>query len=137
LSRTDRHAPYWTWCEWYEPCHSIWCEHYISRLGQKVPKQACNLPERPVRHAGVRTRVYVGLCTWEPVWPGREVAWMARWKGRHEPHWFIRHVWSGPERVRERDQLGKMVKEYNATGDLEHGDFPNWQARNCARWLWD
>jgi hypothetical protein len=60
-----------------------------------------------------------------------------KWSRKNAPDWFIRHVWSGPERVRERDDLGEMVKEYNATGELDDGDFPNWQARFCAQWLWD
>lgn len=138
MSRTDVHAPYWTWAAWYEPCHHLYCPNAINRMGQKRNgvTQPCNLPQRPVRHGGGRTRVWVPLCTWEPVYPPwRQARWLV-WK-RHTPRWFIQHTWSGPERVRERDLLGKMVREYNATGDLADGDFPSWQARNCARWLWD
>ena len=130
MSRTDGHAPYWTWAQWYEPWHSPSCPHATRGT-------TCNLPERPVRHAGGRTRVYVGVCTWEPVWPRRYRDVKRLFGNAGAPRWFIRHVWSGPERVRERDQLGKMVKEYNATGGLEDGDFPNWQPRNCARWMWE
>ena len=50
------------------------------------------------------------------------------------PHWYVRHVWHGPERVRERARLGQMVKEYNATGELADGDFANHQARHGAAW---
>lgn len=142
MSRTDGHAPYWTWAPWYEPSHDIYCENYISRHWQKVPKYPCNLPKRAVRHAPARIRSHrygdMGQCTWEPVWPTwRESRWL--WWGRqgHAPNWFVKHVWDGPERVRTRDQLGKMVKEYNATGELEDGDFANYPARHCARWLWD
>lgn len=136
MSRTDAHAPYWTQAVWYEPVHHLYCRFYLVRSWQRrTPEQPCNLPERPVRHAGGRTRVYVPLCTWEPVWPlHRQVRWYYR---RHVPHWFVNHVWNDMERTRERDQLGKMVKEYNATGELEDGDFGCWQGRHYARWMWD
>lgn len=125
MSRTDVHAPYWTWATWYEPSHGLWCNR----------RYDCNLPKRPVRHAGVRPRRLTHMCTWEPIWPTwRECRWLML--GR-TPRWFVKHVGHDPERVRERDKLGKMVKEYNATGDLEDGDFPCWQARHAARWLWD
>lgn len=138
MSRTDKHAPYWTWAPWYEPVHSLYCPNRANRSWQKRTDRtdACNLPERAVRHGGGRTRGYVPLCTWEPVWPSyRQAGWLT-WK-RHTPRWFVHHVWSGTERRRERDNLGKLVKEYNANGDLDDGDFPNYQARHCARWLWD
>jgi hypothetical protein len=127
LSRTDGHAPYWTWAVWYEADHGLWCNR----------RYDCNLPERAVRHAGRRPKRTTGLCTWEPVWPSsyREVKRLFGRAGA--PGWFIRHVWSGPERVRKRVVLGKMAKEYNATGELADGDFPNYQARHCARWMWD
>jgi hypothetical protein len=54
----------------------------------------------------------------------------------HPPHWYVRHVWTGPERVRERAQLGEMVKEYNAGGDLADGDFANYQHHHGAHWSW-
>lgn len=134
MSRTDVHAPYWTWATWYEPSHHLWCPN---RMGarHRWRIEPCNLPKRPVRHAGSRTRVTVGLCTWEPVWPSwRECRWLML---GHQPRWFVKHVGHDPERVRERDQLGKMVKEYNATGELHDGDFANFQSRHAARWLWD
>lgn len=134
MSRTDKHAPYWTWCEWYEPCHHLYCENRASRARQKAPKQPCNLPERPVRHAGGRTRVYVGLCTWEPVWPSwRE----ARWQHVNRvPKWYIQHVWTNPERVRVRDKLRDIKKNYEAWAYFD-GDFPNYQHRHMATWYWD
>lgn len=137
MSRTRAHAPYWTYAVWWEPSHHLYCPVRVNRYWQKRDRtEPCNLPEQPMRHAGVRTRSYVGLCTWEPIWPSyREAGWLV-WK-RHTPAWFIKYTWSGPNRVRERDQLGKMAREYNATGGIEDGDFPNWQARHCARWLWD
>lgn len=136
MSRTDVHAPYWTWAAWYEPSHHLYCPFRTNRAWQKVRgSQPCNLPKRPVRHGGGRTRVYVPLCTWEPVYPSwREARWLHL---QPTPRWFIQHVWMEAERVRERDQLGKMVKQYNATGELDDGDFPNRQHRHGARWLWD
>lgn len=137
MSRTDVHAPYWTYAVWWEPCHHLWCPNRINRNWQKRHGRVepCNLPKRPVRHGGRRTRVHVGLCTWKPVWPSwRECRWQMF---RPVPRWFIRHTWSGPERVRQRDTLSKLAKEYNATGTLADGDFPNYQTRHTARWLWD
>lgn len=137
MSRTDKHAPYWTWAQWYEPVHHLYCPNYPRRRWQQFSKRLpCDLPERPVRHGGGRTRVYVPHCTWEPIWPiWRQVRWLT-WK-RHTPKWFVDHVWNEVERRRERDDLLQLRKEYNATGDLDDGDFPNWQARHMARWLWD
>lgn len=136
MSRTDAHAPYWTWATWYEPSHHLWCptgvnRHWQKRNGRVEP---CNLPERPVRHAGVRTRVHVGLCTWEPVWP--------RWResrkvfGNTVPRWYVQHVWHNPERVRVRNGLNKIRKFYNS-GDRGDMDFGNWQHRHGAIWHWD
>lgn len=142
MSRTDAHQPWWTVAPWYEPVHDSMCEFHIAR-GRYTPPgtEPCDLPKRPVRHRAERIRyprpVTKRPCVWEPVWPGREVRWMSGWKWGVAPRWFIRHVWSGPERVRERDQLGRMVKEYNSTGTLEDGDFPTYQARHGAWWLWD
>lgn len=137
MSRTDVHAPYWTWAPWYEPVHDVYCPNYRDRRWSTRPAdRPCDLPERAVRHGGWPARRLVRGCTWEPVWPSRrEMRWLTF--GKHQPRWFVRHTWSGPERVRKRDKLGKMVKEYNATGQIYNDDFPNWQGRHCSRWLWD
>jgi hypothetical protein len=142
MSRTDAHTPYWVWATWYEPSHDTMCEHYIPRGNYHIHhNEPCDLPKRPVRHANARIRhprpVTKRPCTWEPVWPGREVRWMRGYKWGVAPRWFVRHVWSGPERVRERVELGRMVHEYNANGELEDGDFANYRHRHCAWWLWD
>lgn len=133
MSRTDAHVPYWVWASWYEPSHHLYCPNRMgARHRWKI--EPCNLPKQPVRHAGARSRLTQGLCTWEPVWPAyREVRWLVL---PPTPRWFIRHVWSGPERARERDKLGRLAKEYNARRELDDADFPNWQARHGARWLW-
>jgi hypothetical protein len=55
----------------------------------------------------------------------------------HVPRWYIDHTWFNPERVRTRDDLGEMAKEYNANGELEDGDFANHQHRHCSGWWWD
>lgn len=137
MSRTDAHVPYWVWADWYEPDHHLYCPNRINRLWQKRNgrTEPCNLPEHPVRHAGVRTRMYVGLCTWEPVRPSwRQARWLHL---SPTPKWFIDHHWNNPERVRTRDVLGKFVKEYNATGEIDDADFPCYQGRHGARWAWD
>lgn len=135
MSRTDAHAPYWTWAAWYEPNHHIYCGKQANRLGRRhLRNEPCNLPERPVRHAGVRTRVYVGLCTWEPVWPRwRQARWLHVGK---VPKWYVDHVWNNAERTRVRDGLNKICKLYNS-GDRDDMDFPNWQHRHGAIWYWD
>ena len=125
MSRTEAHAPWWTRAPWYEPSHGLWCNR----------RYVCDLPDRPVRHGGGRVHVLTQMCTWEPAWPPYNR--MHKLFGSHVPGWYVDHVWHNPERVRERDQLGKMVKEYIATGGIEDGDFPNWQARYSAVWYWD
>lgn len=51
------------------------------------------------------------------------------------PSDFVRRYYHRPERARERG-LQELVREYNAYGDLEDGDFVNRQARNSCRWLY-
>lgn len=122
MSRTRKHAPYWTYATWWEPAHGLWCNR----------RYDCNLPEHPVRHAGRRPNRVTHMCTWEAKWPRyRDMHLLF---GTNTHRWFIEHYWHNPERVRERDQLGKMAKEYNATGGIEDGDFPCWQARHGAQW---
>jgi hypothetical protein len=53
--------------------------------------------------------------------------------GKAARSWFVDHVWHNPERVRTRDQLRNLAREYNTYRDIEDDDFPNWQARNRAR----
>lgn len=70
-------------------------------------------------------------------WHDRLQTWvLPYWVLNQPPHWYVRHVWNAPERVRERAQLGEMVKEYNAAGELEDGDFANYRHRHCAHWYW-
>lgn len=137
MSRTYIHAPYWTYATWYEPAHSIYCEHYTSRSWQKTDKRPCNLPAEPVRHNSRFMYRRAGhTCSWEPVWPCyRQARWLVFSKS--VPRWYVNHLWHGPERVRERVGLRDMVKEFNGNGDLADGDFPGWQARHCAHWSWD
>jgi hypothetical protein len=136
MSRTDVHAPYWTWAAWFEPEHGPRCPYWPFGNWRGFATQPCNLPERPVRQRELRYQPGVHQCTWGPVYPPyRQLRWL-QGKRRH-PGRYTEHVGHNPERVRQRDKLGQMVKEYNATGELDDGDFPNWQARHSARWLWD
>jgi hypothetical protein len=54
------------------------------------------------------------------------------------PREYVRAVWHGPERRREREDLRAAARFYNAGGEdaLEDFDFPCPQARNQARWLY-
>lgn len=136
MSRTDAHAPWWTRAPWLEPVHGTECEFYLNRSWQRWgPSRACDLPESAERKANRYPRRGVLPCTWEPIWPRHRD--MRKLFGHPVPGWYIEHVWHNPERVRERDQLGKMVKEYNATGGIEDDDFPNYGARHSAWWWWD
>lgn len=137
MSRTDKEMPWWVICDWYEPAHGINCRYRIPRHWRSRERDAeCTLPDRPVRHRG-RFVYFRGLstCTWETVWPSwRQARYL---HVRAVPRWYVQHVWDNAERVRERDGLRKMVKEYNSNADLADGDFPNWQHRHCATWYWD
>jgi hypothetical protein len=50
------------------------------------------------------------------------------------PAWYIGHVWNNVERVRERDDLRALAREYNSNNDIQDGDFPCWQHRHMASW---
>lgn len=136
MSRTDVHAPYWTQAVWYEPVHDITCEFYTNRLGSRhVKSKPCDLPERAVRHGASPPRRGVRGCTWEPIRPRwRQCRWLN--VGR-VPKWYCDHVWHNVERVRTRDGLRDLAREYDTDGVLADGDFPNWQARHGAPWYWD
>lgn len=126
MSRTDAHAPYWTWATWYEPSHG------------SHRHQACDLPTEPVRANPSRRPRYPRdgwmSCFWRPVHPN----WRQSRKiyGNTVPRWYVDHVWSNAERVRVRDGLSEIRKEYSAWGYFD-GDFPNWQHRHGAAWDWD
>lgn len=55
---------------------------------------------------------------------------------RHPPADYTHVVWHGPERAREQRDLRRLAQEYNANGDLEDGDFANYQARRSAHYLY-
>lgn len=136
MSRTEAHAPWWTRAPWLEPAHSLGCEFYMPRQWQRgIPPKACDLPESAERSANRQPRRGVDTCTWEPIWPRYRD--MRKLFGHPVPRWYIEHVWHNPERVRVRDDLAKMVKEYNGEGELDDPDFPNYRARHCAGWWWD
>lgn len=60
------------------------------------------------------------------------------------PKWFVDHTWNNPERVRVRDELRELTKEFNANfgrygargGDADL-EFENFQHRHRSRWYWD
>lgn len=128
--------PPWVLAEWWEPAHWA-CENYTTRRWQRgLEIHPCDLPDVPIRQYPNRPRYgRWATCRWDYVWPWR----YGRRSYRHGgvPKWFVDHVWNGPERLRERDGLRALRDEYNAYGDLEDGDFPCWQTRSYARWMWD
>lgn len=52
------------------------------------------------------------------------------------PHDYVRGVWYGPERQRERTGLARMAREFNTYGELLDGDFANHHHRHSAHSLW-
>lgn len=126
MSRTEAHTPWWVRAPWYVPYHGLWCGR----------RYVCDLPERPVRHAGPRSHVLTHRCNWHPIWPVYRLRRTIF--GNSMPRWYVEHVWHNVERTRERGTLGEMVKEYNANGELDDGDFPCWgTGRHGAWWGWD
>lgn len=63
-----------------------------------------------------------------------EWTWSA-WGGGGVPRWFVREVWTGPERRREREGLRARARAYNA-GERDDLDYENSQHRHGARWDW-
>lgn len=126
MSRTDAHVPWWVRATWYEPSHG---SHTY---------QSCNLPNGPVRGNPKRRPGYPHDgwldCFWRPVHPGWRQS--RRIYGNTVPRWYVDHVWHNPERVKARDRLTKICKEYNA-GVRDDWDFPNHQARHGASWYWE
>lgn len=135
MSRTDKQMPWWVIAPWYEPCHARRCEFAHRYRWSGGARAVCNLPTRAVRNAGRYPKYGPEECFWTPVWPSwREATPLYV---NPVPRWYVRHIWWGPERTRKRNKLGEMVKEYNSNADLDDGDFPNWQHRQCATWYWD
>lgn len=135
MSRTDKEMPWWVIAPWYEPCHARQCEFAQHNQWLKGPWLTCNLPTRAVRNAGRYPKYGREDCFWTPVWPSwREARFL---RASPAPRWHVQHIWSNRERTRKRSKLGEMAKEYNSNADLDDGDFPNWQYRQCATWYWD
>lgn len=49
---------------------------------------------------------------------------------------YRRSIYHAPERRRERDDLSRIAREYNAGNSVDDEDFVNRQARNSALWNW-
>lgn len=150
MSRTDKDDPYEVMLgdttrdvtEWHVCNKATESRRYQTRF------EECDLPPRSeigtTRNLTWRHRP---RCTYqlagEHPWPS-------------PPSWFARQVWHKPERARERREMTKAKQFYrrNATdvysyiyGPQDYGtgllgpedegfDFPNYQHRNSARWLW-
>jgi hypothetical protein len=128
--------PAWVLAEWWR------AEHFrCPQTPWGSVLHDCDLPDEPrlVNVSATYPRwanTTIWGCRWVEVHPyyyGRRAVWAPR----GVPKRFVDHVWNGPERVRERDDLKALRDEYNTYGDLEDGDFPCWQTRSFARWMWD
>lgn len=140
MSRTDKDMPWWVRAGFWQPEHNA-CPHdrYLRYVRWDL-RHECNLPAEPrvlnPRFACPRHYpLHRSQCYWYPVWRFRYAH--RGYAGSWVPKWFIDHVWHNPERRRVRTDLGKLRQEYNANGDIEDYDFPCWQARRSAHWLWD
>lgn len=135
VSRTDKDMPHWVRAEWWEPVHWACRDAPANQWPRQLRSRVCDLPPEPIRQKRVRPRGGERNCVWDAMW-----IWRCYHRGRigsGVPEWFIDHVWHNPERRRVRTDLGKLRQEYNANGDIEDYDFPCWQARRSAHWLWD
>lgn len=122
------------------PCHTIW-KTYRAWLGlnETMGERFANpwrLPEHE-HHKRVRHEEWPCTCDDWPLRPTCDYSfdtgyctYAARYYGGGVPQWYVDHTWNNPERVRVRDDLRAMAKEWNANGDLEDGDFPNYQHRH-------
>lgn len=116
MSRTDKDAPYWSDPAWWEATHECGGRPYD-----------CDLPRRPDVKT-YRERPYPEGCHWVFRWPPHSYFHKA-------PRWFVRHVWTGPQRGAARDQCRAAIKEQRATGVVD--TVPTVQpARHGAEWLW-
>ena len=127
MSKTDKDKPHWVQAEWFEAYH--FCQDYNARAWQKFARP-CDLPPYPIRK---RDHRYLGKnrtsrCEW---FPKTDI-------NHHSvpPKWFVNHVWLAPERVRQRDNIGEMKKEYRASRNIDY-EFQNFHHRNNARWMWN
>lgn len=144
MSKTDKTTPWWVQAEWYEPLHRHGCEHqpYHWRWTRYTPwdGKPCDLPSEPViRDCGPHpTRLNWRKqteCRWEADQPDAYSLPGRKLFAIHPPHWLVRHVWNGPERVRER-KLNDVIKDYRANGEVDDFDFANYQHRHGGTWDW-
>lgn len=78
-------------------------------------------------------------CDDEPDAPTCTLAWSLLAYGRGAPpKWYRRYSFYGPERQRERAELGEYRKRFNAVGweAEDEWDFANRQARSGAKYCW-
>ena len=84
---------------------------------------------------------YFYHCEWQHSSNGGECGERCGWT---LPHWsfggppreYRRQVWWGPERTREREGLRSLADEYTTFGDILDDDFPCYQHRHQAAWLY-
>lgn len=135
MSRTDKDRPYRVRAadpheQGRYPRHN--CGGIRRRWQRTVEELECDLPDFHDRTPrGPRYWLHtVNVCTWDLD------HWVFSPYGDGPPSWYRNHVWHAPERVRERDHLREAAKAYNAGDDLEDYDFPNFQARSCAKYYY-
>lgn len=129
MSKTDKTRPGWVKAFFDAPIHH---DHRKGVCREETFEDAQAWATRRPRY-NWRTDDYP-TCT--RYWGGRYTFIASLQYGESVPGWFVKHVWREPERRRERDDLRDLAREYNTYGDLEDDDFPNYQARNSAKWYY-
>lgn len=120
MARTDKDRPYWVRAADSTENRVQHHQHHSWRGGTRD----CDFKENEYARP---SRSYSNNCGW--------ILWSPNyWYTTSVPKWFIDHVSNNPERVRVRDDLRNMAREYNAHNDIEDDDFPNNQHHHGASW---
>lgn len=128
MSRTDKTRPGWVKAFFDAPIHH---DHRNGECVEETFDDAQFWATRRPRYSWPRPPT----CT--RYFGGRYSHIARHIYGDHVPGWYVHHTWVDPERRRARDGLRDMLKEYNANGELEDDDFPNYQHHHRASWYWD
>jgi hypothetical protein len=137
MSRTDRDRPYRVRAaDPHEPRVAV--HSHVPRWSRR-PKAGdadydCDLPDYHDRTPeDATTRRYTWNspnCYWQMPY------WVFSPYGGGPPKWYRDHVWTNPERLRERLELGEARKRWNAGDLLEDFDFACW-ANHREGGYWD
>jgi hypothetical protein len=132
MSRTDKDLPYW-YAEYYEPSHH--CNEFGLSFWDRHKDKPCDLHEltfKELRKGGYWGNRRTSTCYWVPV----HSTFKGNWYDQN-PGWWVRMVWTEPERGRIRDTARDVLKDYNANGseDFEY-DIADYRKKRNGGWYW-